>query len=383
MNILITGGAGFIGSRLAVRLVSEGSRVRIVDSLSEQIHGKDADFPGIIPGAVDCIAGSVCDRSLMSRLLGEAEVVVHLAAETGTGQSMYAVSRYQEVNIGGTATLLDILMNGDRKKLKKLVVASSRAIYGEGAYRCAAHGIVYPHARVDADMKCGDFEPKCPVCNSGVEVAATTEDAPFAPSSFYGLTKQVQEQMILLFARTLGISGIALRYQNVYGPGQSLSNPYTGLLAVFSNLVRAGKPIQVFEDGLESRDFVFVDDVVTATAACIRPDVSGVHSFNVGSGKRTTVLEVAELVRFFYKSQIPISVTGAYRVGDIRHNCADMSRIAAETGFRPTCAFEQGLNAFLEWASTSASSGGDFDRSLTELSERGLMKCGAEGSQSG
>ena len=378
MNVLITGGAGFIGRRLAQKLVAQGTAVTVLDNLSEQVHGPGADFPRELRELDNCrcVLGDVCDEALISGEIADKDVVVHLAAETGTGQSMYAVRRYERVNLQGTATLLDVVVNKRPARLRKLVVASSRAIYGEGKYECGQHGVVFPLARTAEAMAAGKFEPQCPVCGLEVAVLPTSEDTPFAPSSFYGLTKQTQEQMVLLFGAALGLDAFALRYQNVYGPGQSLNNPYTGLLAVFSNLVRQGKPLNIFEDGLESRDFVYIDDVVEATAACLYKKATGTVALNVGSGVRTNVLEVAHAVREYFNSDVPINVSGSFRVGDIRHNVADISRIKAMTGFSPKWAFQAGLRKFLEWARTQSTGEAGFERSLAELRERGLMSGG-------
>jgi dTDP-L-rhamnose 4-epimerase len=376
MNVFITGGAGFIGSRLARKLHTQGASVTVLDNLSEQIHGLGADFAPGLTDVARCVRGDVCDKALMSSLVGDQEVIVHLAAETGTGQSMYAVEHYSQVNLQGTAVLLDILVNQRPAALRKLVVASSRAVYGEGQYRCATHGTVYPPARTAATMAVGEFEPICPHCGTVVAIEATAEATPFGPSSFYGLTKQVQEQMVLMFASALGIDGFAMRYQNVYGPGQSLNNPYTGILAVFSNIVRQGKALNIFEDGLESRDFVFVDDVVDATAACIAPEVHGVMALNVGSGVRTTVTEVAQAIVKYFQADVPLHVSGTFRVGDIRHNVADISRIQALTGYQPRWSFHDGLKQFLDWACGYATSDAGYERSLKELAERGLIGTG-------
>jgi dTDP-L-rhamnose 4-epimerase len=376
MNVLITGGAGFIGSRLARKLHANGATVTILDNLSEQVHGAGARFADGLDSVARCVVGDVRDKVAMRDAITGQEVIVHLAAETGTGQSMYQVEHYADVNLQGTAVLLDLLVNERPSTLRKLVVASSRAIYGEGQYHCDDHGSVYPAPRTEEAMSAGRFDPVCPICDGVVTVEPTSEATPHGPSSFYGLTKQVQEQMVLMFATTLGIDGFAMRYQNVYGPGQSLSNPYTGILAVFSNLVRQGKGLNIFEDGEESRDFVFVDDVVNATAAVCQPDVHGVMTLNVGAGVRTSVMEVARGVIDHFGADVPVEVTGAYRVGDIRHNMADISGIQALTGFTPKWAFADGLKAFLDWAGTHEATDSGFDKSLKELSDRQLLRSG-------
>ena len=373
MNVLITGGAGFIGSRLARKLAGEGAAVTVLDTLSAQVHGPDAGFAPELRDVAECVEGDVRDRALMAKLAADKTVIVHFAAETGTGQSMYAVERYESVNIGGAAVLLDVLMNDRPPALKKLIVASSRAIYGEGQYRCGAHGTVFPPARSAADMSAGRFDPVCPTCGEALVLEATGEDTPFAPASFYGLTKQVQEQMTLMFAKVLGLDAFALRYQNVYGPGQSLSNPYTGILSVFAQQARQGKTINVFEDGEESRDFVYIDDVIEATAACIAPAATGVHALNVGSGARVSVREVAEVIVRHFRSPSEIRVTGDFRVGDIRHNLADLARLRAVTGFEPKWRFADGLEQFLTWAAQHGVEDGGYETSLAELRSRGLL----------
>ncbi len=373
-NVFITGGAGFIGTRLAQRFADDGAKVTVVDNLSDQVHGTGADFDPRLIDVATCVRGDVRDRELMHQLLAGQEVIVHLAAETGTGQSMYAVEHYADVNMQGTALMLDLLVNERPETLSKLIVASSRAIYGEGQYHCSTHGTVFAGPRTEADMSAGRFEAVCPHCRGVVELMPTSEATPYGPSSFYGLSKQVQEQMVLMFASALGIDGFALRYQNVYGPGQSLTNPYTGILAVFSNLVRQGKPLNIFEDGLESRDFVFIDDVVEATFACAQRDVHGVSALNVGSGERTTVLQVAQAVIEYFGEDVPVEVTGAYRVGDIRHNVADISLIRSLTGYAPKWQFKDGLNAFLTWAARHEVSDAGFDKSMRELSDRQMLR---------
>jgi dTDP-L-rhamnose 4-epimerase len=373
-TVLVTGGAGFIGQRLSRALVGQGRSIRIFDSFSPQIHATEA-LPDDLAGHVEVIKADVRDREALKRALPGVDTVVHLAAETGTGQSMYEIERYFSVNVHGTATLLDLLQNDDcGKSLRSIVVASSRAVYGEGAYHCAAHGMVFPEQRTRERMSACAFEPLCPVCGSPVSLLPTPESAPFMPMSMYGLTKQVQEQAVLLFARTRGINGFGLRYQNVYGPGQSLKNPYTGILAVFSNLARQNQGIEIYEDGYESRDFVYIDDVVEATMRSINYPGQFVGALNVGSGQATSVMTVAQEIKAYFDSSSTIKVTGAFRMGDIRHNIADVSKLEQVLGFVPGVPFKQGLANFLGWAAEQAPADkAAYLRSVSELAVRGLM----------
>ncbi|HTF62325.1 MAG TPA: NAD-dependent epimerase/dehydratase family protein, partial [Edaphobacter sp.] len=262
MRILITGGAGFIGQHLTRHLLSLNHEITILDNFLEQVHAGNRALPANPGEHVKLIVGDVADPAVLKPALDGQDCVVHLAAETGTGQSMYEVSRYERTNIAGTALLYELLSKENSFRVGRIVIASSRAIYGEGTYRCERDGVVYPISRSVEEKRAGQFDTLCPQCGDACEAIPTPETAPYQPSSFYGLTKQVQEQMALMFGHVLKIPTVALRYQNVYGPGQSLQNPYTGILAIFSNLARAGRSIQVFEDGLESRDFVYIDDVV-------------------------------------------------------------------------------------------------------------------------
>jgi dTDP-L-rhamnose 4-epimerase len=371
MRILITGGAGFIGTHLARRLLQEGCAVTVFDNFSPQIHGGCGTIPPDLRDHVQLITGDVRDEGAFHRALSGQDVVAHFAAETGTGQSMYEVARYEEVNVRGTAILMDYLVNQKSHRIGRVVTASSRAIYGEGKHRCPHDGIVYPGARTAADMAVGQFEPRCPRCGARTISEATDEASLIHPTSFYGLTKQMQEQMTLLFAGALGIHGFALRYQNVYGPGQSLKNPYTGILALFSNLARGNEPIAVFEDGLESRDFVYIDDVVEATWRCLQPDIAGVHAINIGSGVRTTVADVARMVVAFFDSLSEVKVNGAFRVGDIRHNVADLALARSVLGFAPRWQFADGLKQFLAWTHTQSVDTHGYRESLTEMADRG------------
>jgi len=374
-NILITGGAGFIGSRLANCLITSGHKVRILDNLSPQIHGRTPECSPLylsLHHDAEFIRGSVTNREDLIRALQGVDTVVHLAAETGTGQSMYAIQHYSDVNIGGTALLLDLIAN-EPFPIKKFVVASSRAVYGEGKYRCDQHDVVYPSARSATAMEQGDFSVHCPVCGAAVQVEATDESTPVQPGSLYGVTKLTQEQMVLTVGKALGISAIAFRYQNVYGPGQSLSNPYTGILSIFSTRIRNERPINIFEDGKESRDFVYIDDVVSITARAVEYEEPLVDFFNVGIGVATDVLTIANTLQQLLGKTVPTKVSGQFRIGDIRHNFADLVKVKT-LGFVPTISIEQGLARFVDWVKTEQVQVDRYEQSLAELKSKGLFK---------
>jgi dTDP-L-rhamnose 4-epimerase len=375
-KVLITGGAGFIGSNLALKLLTKGYQVTVLDNLSPQIHGEDltkSPLYNSIKDKVHFVLGSVLSYEDWKKALNDVDVVVHLAAETGTGQSMYEIEKYTDVNVKGTSIFLDILAN-EKHSVKKMIVASSRSIYGEGKYHCAEHGIVYPTERVDADMAKGVFECKCPVCGSDIELMPTDETSLIHPSSIYGITKQVQEQMFLVMGKSLGIPAVAFRYQNVYGAGQSLSNPYTGILSIFSTRIKNGNSITIFEDGLESRDFVYVDDVVDATILGIEKDEANYDIFNVGLGEAISVLRVANTLKQAYHSEVEISVSGNYRLGDIRHNYADLTKVKSLLGFEPKVSFDDGIARFTAWVNQQEVQQDTYEKSVEEMKAKGLYK---------
>lgn len=376
-NILITGGAGFIGSNLALKLISKGYSVTILDNLSEQIHGKnpetDSPLYKSIKGKVNFINGSVASYEDWHKAINNQDIIVHLAAETGTGQSMYEISKYVDINIGGTAKLLDILANKPHS-IKKVIVASSRAIYGEGKYNCSKHGNVYPVERKESDMSNGDFACKCPICGSKVELLATCEESKLHPTSVYGITKLNQEQLVLAVCKSLHIPAVAFRYQNVYGPGQSLSNPYTGILSIFSTRIKNLNEISIFEDGKESRDFVYIDDVITATILGIEKTEADYQVFNVGTGVQTNVLTVANTLVEKYNLNVPIKITGNYRLGDIRDNYADLSKINSLLGFVPAVSFDDGIAKFAEWVNIQDIKVDNYQESIDIMKKKGLYK---------
>ena len=375
-HVLITGGAGFIGSRLANFLIAGGHSVKVLDNLSPQIHGAEPESSPLflsLHNDVEFVRGSVTCRADLIKALQGVETVVHLAAETGTGQSMYAIQHYSDVNVGGTALLLDLIAN-EPFPIKKIVVASSRAVYGEGKYLCDQHGFVFPSARSATDMEQGEFSVHCPVCKLSAELVATDEETPVRPSSVYGVTKLTQEQMVLTVGKALGISAIAFRYQNVYGPGQSLSNPYTGILSIFSTRIRNNSAINIFEDGKESRDFVYIDDVVAITAKAVEHEQQIVDVFNVGSGVATDVSTIAETLQHLLGEKVSTNITGQFRVGDIRHNFADLTKVKEVLGFKPSVYIEEGLRRFVDWVKSEEVQVDGYEQSLEELRVKGLFK---------
>lgn len=376
-KILVTGGAGFIGSKLAKKLIEDGYEVIVIDILLEKIHGNNpvftSDLYRSIYSDVEFVNVSILDREKIEEVIGYCDAVVHLAAETGTGESMYDIYNYANVNILGTSLLLDIIVNR-KNKITKLIVASSRAIYGEGMYICSEHGLVFPGIRSDIDLRKGLFECKCPVCDNIVSLIPTSESCKIQPASVYAISKYAQEELVMVTGKSIGLPVVALRYQNVYGPGQSLSNPYTGILSIFSTQIKNNNDINIFEDGEESRDFVYIDDVVTATKLCIEKDEANNNIYNVGSSNAVSVLDVAKKLKKYYKSEVEINITGRYRLGDIRHNVADISKIYSDLGFVPKYGFDRGVELFCDWVNKQEVKNDNYSLSIAELVKRGLYK---------
>lgn len=374
-RILITGGAGFIGSNLAVALSSLGHEVLVLDNLTPQIHGampETADGYLRLKGRVRFVRGDVTCRREMQMLMHDIDTVVHLAAETGTGQSMYEIEHYAHVNVGGTALMLNLIAN-DGFAVRRVIVASSRAVYGEGKYTCAEHGVQYPGPRSLGAMKRGLYEHSCPTCGAALRAIPTDEESALKPASVYGVTKLTQEQLVLTVAKARGFSALAFRFQNVFGPGQSLSNPYTGILSIFSSRLRQGKSINIFEDGNGTRDFVYIDDVIAALCRGIDLVDHSVDVFNVGSGVATSVLTIATKLRTLLNSNSSITVSGDVRAGDIRHNIADLCKVTRQLGFVPSVTIDEGLTRFSEWVNGQAITADRYDESLKELRSKGLF----------
>lgn len=347
--MLITGGAGFIGSHTADALLAAGHRVRVLDLLDPQVHGEGAEFPSYLHPEVESVRGDVREPADVARALEGVDAVFHLAALTGVGQSMYALRSYVDTNCTGTATLLEALASSGRR-VRRLVLASSRAVYGEGTHRCPTHGVLYPPLRSRESLGRGQFQLRCPKCDAPLKPLPTGEDRPLYPGSVYARTKLVQEDLCRLAADSVGLPITILRYFNVYGSRQSLRNPYTGLVSIFYSRLMAGAPISLYEGGQPGRDFVHVCDVVQANLRALESDLPTGTTLNVGSGSRSTVEEAARVLAKVCGVTPRLEDRGEYRVGDVRTCYADVGRARALLGYVPTVDLEQGLTEFVAWA---------------------------------
>jgi len=345
-NILVTGGAGFIGSHIVDALVERGHRVRILDALVYQVHGDGG--PQYVNPSAEFLQGDVCDAELVDRALDGVDVVYHKAAEVGVGQSMYEIARYVRANDLGTAVLLEAIVKR-RPQVKKLVVASSMSIYGEGAYACDSCGPVQPKLRPLSQLLDRDWEINCPQCGAKAKPVSTNEDKPLFPSSVYAISKQDQEQFCIVVGRAYDIPVVALRYFNVYGPRQALSNPYTGVCAIFSGRLLNDQQPLIFEDGEQTRDFVHVSDIVQANLLALDTDRANYEALNIGTGSPISISEIALMLAQGLGKDIQPQVTGKYREGDIRHCVADISRAKQLLGYEPKVTLADGIPELLEW----------------------------------
>ena len=369
-HILVTGGAGFIGSFLVDALIAQGHTVRIFDSLEPQVHPK-GEKPAYLNPRAEFIRGDVTDMDALRAALADVDTVLHEAAMVGVGQSMYQIQRYVHANTLGTANLLDLLVNTEHQ-VKKLLVASSMSIYGEGSYRCPSCGPMHASLRPDTQLQQGDFEVHCPKCDAILQPTGTTETKPPESTSIYAITKRDQEEMVLATGKTYGIPAIALRYFNVYGPRQSLSNPYTGVAAIFMSRIKNNHVPLIFEDGNQSRDFVSVHDIVQANLLAMQNTAADYESFNVGTGNPVTIKQVANILLQLYGKQLKPEVNGKFRKGDIRHCFSDITKIKNALGYSPKVSFEQGMQELITWAA-NAESIDKVEQATKELERKGLM----------
>ena len=370
-KVLVTGGAGFIGSHLVDGLIEKGYSVRILDSLVEQVHG--TKVPVHLNKNAEFIKADVCDADAVAQALDGVDIVYHEAAEVGVGQSMYEIVRYVKANDLGTAVLLEGIIKMP-KKLKKLVVASSMSIYGEGEYACdSCKKTVHPQLRENEQLDNHDWELRCTDCSSPLRPIGTTEEKPLFPTSVYAVSKQDQEQYCLSVGRAYKIPTVAFRYFNVYGSRQALSNPYTGICAIFSSRFLNNQPPMIFEDGEQTRDFVHVSDIVQANLLALETDKADYKAINVGTGRATSVNEIAAALAKGLGKDIQSQVVGKYREGDIRHCVADISRGRELLGYEPKVSLEDGLPALLDWVKNQESED-MVEQASAELSSRGLVK---------
>ncbi|MFH1590431.1 MAG: SDR family NAD(P)-dependent oxidoreductase [archaeon] len=370
-HVLVTGGAGFIGSFVVDLLVEKGHDVRILDNFEPQVHKAAPDY---LNKEAELIKGDVLDRSSLKSAMQDVDILLHQAAMVGVGQSMYQISRYVGVNTMGTANMLDVLAN-EEHDIKKVVVASSMSTYGEGAYVCKACGPVSPSLRPVEQMKGGDWEVHCPLCGMVLTPEPTPETKNQEINSVYALTKMDQELMCLNVGSAYGIPTTALRYFNVYGPRQSLNNPYTGVAAIFQSRIKNDNPPLVFEDGDQSRDFVSVHDIAQANILAMGSKAANDEVFNVGSGNRVSILQVAETIAKLYgkDGDIRPKITGNFRKGDVRHCFADISKIKDKLGFDPKVSFSDGMAELIAW-SKGQEAEDLVDKATSELQEKGLLE---------
>lgn len=368
-KILVTGGAGFIGSFLVDKLVKKGYKVRILDNLEDQIHqGKKPDY---LNNKAEFLKGDVRNYNTFKNALQGMDAVFHLAALVGVGQSNYEVKKYIDVNIGGTANLLDILIN-TKHHIKKVITVSSMTGYGEGNYECKKCGTVRPPIRKEKYIDKSNWNVHCPNCGKVIHPIATDEEALDYPNSIYAISKKAQQDMLLLISKIYNIPSVVFRLFNVYGPRQSLSNPYTGVTAIFISRLKNNQPAIIYEDGLQSRDFISVHDVVEALIISLESSNGDYQAFNIGSGKPSSILEIAKILSKLLKKPGLIEVNQVYRKNDIRHCFADNSKAKKFLGWKPKVSLEKGFKQLIKWSETQKAED-RFSQAQKELKLKGLI----------
>jgi len=369
MRVLITGGAGFIGSHLTDDLISKGHEVVVFDNFSPQVH---PSRPSYLNPKAEIVDGDVRDKEKLFDVLKEAEAVYHFAGKVGVGQSMYEISNYTDVNVGGTAALLDILVNKETP-VKKVVVASSMSLYGEGSYECPkCRGNIHK-PRTHEQMKNRDWEMKCSSCNASMNPIPTKEDNLPVPDSLYALTKKFQEDVVLQIGKTYGIPSVAFRFFNVYGTRQALSNPYTGVAAIFMSRIKNNKGPLIFEDGNQLRDFVSVKDICQGCTLALKSKAADYEVFNLGSGKEISILNLAKNLTTLCGSRVTPEITHQFRVGDVRHCFSDISKIKSKLDYEPKVKIKDGLKELIEWSKKEEAQ--DLvEHMKSQLQSRGLVR---------
>ncbi len=368
-HILITGGAGFIGSFLTDELVRQGYKVRIFDNLEPQVH--NGMKPSYLNPKAEFVKGDVQDYKSLKKALDGIDIVYHLAARVGVGQSNYQIKDYSVENVGGMANLLDIIVN-KKLPIKKILMTASMTSYGEGDCECAKCGIVAPSLRSDAQMKKKDWRLYCPKCDKKVTPISTQERSSFNNNSIYALTKNVQEEMLMIIGKMYGIPVTSLRCFNVYGPRQSLSNPYTGVSAIFISRLKNNNQPVIYEDGLQSRDFISVHDVVDALILAMENKKADYQIFNMGSGVPTSIKDIAVTLAMLLKKDIQPKMTGEFRINDIRHCFADNLKIKKMLGWKPKVTLKKGLKELIDWSKNEEAID-SFEKAEKELKRKRLL----------
>lgn len=369
-KILVTGGAGFIGSHLVDKLVSQGFTVRILDNLTKQVHQNKV--PEYLNKKAEFLKGDVTNPKDLEKALEGIDALYHEAAVVGVGQSMYEIEKYVLNNILGTARLLEFLIN-HKHRVKRLIIASSMSAYGEGLYKCKTCGLVRPTLRSNKQMSKKDWELHCPNCNKTLVSTEIPETESFKCNSIYAVTKQSQEDMMMIFGKAYGIPTTALRYFNVYGPRQSLSNPYTGVAAIFLSRLKNNKAPIIYEDGLQTRDFISVYDIADVNVACLENEKAFGKVFNLGTGNPVTIKIVAKILADLLNKEVEPEITERFRSGDVRHCIADISLVKKTLGWQPKWNFVDGMQDLIEWGE-KVKAKDLFDQASKELISKGLLK---------
>jgi len=372
-KVLVTGGAGFIGSHTVDLLIEKGYDVTILDNLEYQVH--EGKIPEYLNKEAIFIKGDLKDKELIKKIVKDTDAIIHLASAVGVGQSMYQIEKYISYNTYGTALLLDILIN-EENNVKKIIVASSMSIYGEGKYYCEkCKENKYPEIRSIEQLEKKIWDPLCSECKNPLKPLPTDEDKPLMPTSIYAMSKRHQEEMCLLIGKTYGLPVVALRYFNVYGSRQALSNPYTGVCAIFSSRILNNKPPYIFEDGEQKRDFIHVKDIAKANLLALEKNSANYCKINIGTGKPISIKEIANLLIEIYGINVKPYISYRYRKGDIRHCFADINKAKNLLEFVPSISIKEGLIELTQWAKEHKWGAIDlFEKSLKELEEKKLAR---------